>query len=157
ARDPVLEPDRDLDDGIAKPAGPVHHLDLEGVSLGDHLVEPDMEKKVARVAPVARGGVAGREPEQDPAVEVGRPGQEPPVERPALDRTARDVTRTDRESSALLRRGEDRGQVLWSVRSIGIHLDEQLRTVLDAQPKGVLIRAAETQLAGTVQDAHPGI
>src|ERR1700694_310783 len=42
SRNAVLEADGRLDDPIAQPPGPVHHLDLEGVTLRHDLVQLDI-------------------------------------------------------------------------------------------------------------------
>src|SRR5712692_3743028 len=157
AGDTVLEFDGHLDHLVAEAARAEDHLDLKGVPLRAHLVEPDVRQQVSGVAAVAGGGVVRLHTQQQAAVGVGALRQQPAPQRPSLDRAAGNVSRAEGQPAALAGRVHDRLQVLWPVRYVGVHLHEQLRTVFEAEPERVLVGAAQPQLAGTVQHAHAWI
>ena len=51
------------------------------------------------------------------------------MKRPADDLTAFDVSRSDRQSAAVARRRDDGFQVSREMGSVGVHLDEEVRSV----------------------------
>src|SRR5438270_1286133 len=109
------------------------------------------------VAAKAGSRVDRRHTQQEAAVDVGTPRQEPAPQRPSLDRAAGNVPRPEREPAARPSRVDDRQQVLRPMRSVRVHLYEQLRPVFQTDPESVLVSAAQPELAGTVQHPHAGI
>src|SRR5439155_3423338 len=102
-------------------------------------------------------GVTRWKPEQHAAVDVRRPGEPPTVERPAFDRPTGDITGADCQPAAAPGRGHDGGEVLGPVGAVGVHLDEQLRAVLEPKLERILVGTTEPQLGWAVQHAHPRV
>src|SRR3982074_1723390 len=122
ARDPVFEADRDLDDRVSEAPGPVHHLDLERVSLRNDIVEPYLHQELARVAAEAGRAVMRGQPQEEAAVNIRRPRQKPPVGGPTDDLAAVDVTGTDRQAARPARSLDDAVEILSQVRAVRVHL-----------------------------------
>src|SRR6266852_4847702 len=96
-----------------------------------------------------------RQAEEDAAVDVGAPRKKPTLEGPPFDRTARDVAGADRKPSRPPSALHDRVQVFRKVRTVGVHLHEQLRAIFQPDPERVFVRTAQPKLARPVQNPHP--
>ena len=79
------------------------------------------------------------------------------MRRPADDPAAADVARPDRKAAGTPRRLHDGLEVLRAMRPVRVHLDEQLRSLCEPDPKCIFIRAADAELAFPVQDPHTWI
>ena len=79
------------------------------------------------------------------------------MKRPPDDLSALDVARPEGQASAAAGRGDDGIEVVGQVRSVGIHLHEERHTFGQADPKSILIGAAEAQLPRPVEHAHTSV
>ncbi len=148
------EGDRHLDDGEVRPHGPPGEVGLEAVPLGGDVLQADDVQRVGTVDPEARGGVVHRHPEEHLDVEVAAHRERLAVQRPVDDRPAAHPPRADHHVG-LRGRGEELGQVLRAVRTVGVHLDDGVVAPVQGPREPLEVRRAEPLLARPVDDVHP--
>ena len=113
---------------------------------------PSFSSAVGAEGAVTARGVAQRDAEGEPGVEVAAAAENFPVARPVHHRATRDPARAEHEIGAVSEALEQARELLRLVGPVGIHLDEDVVALGQPPPEAVDVGGPQAGLARPVQN-----
>src|SRR5699024_3336470 len=151
------ESNRNLTHVSALVDGAPCHIHLEDITCGIHGVEIHPLQQVPLEGAVTAGDVGEAGAQRHGSVDVAATGEELAVGRPVHGLAALNVAGTQDELRAIVDLVQQQVELLRGVGAVGVHLAENLITVLDAPLETGQVGPTEAALTFAVQHVDAGV